>query len=46
MAATRGIDLAELDKRDPEMGSVVRLMVDQEEKDEGELEKGSKTGLK
>ena len=45
MAATRWIDLAELDKRDLEMGSVVRLMVDQEEKDEGELEKGSKTGL-
>ena len=41
MTATRGIDLAELDKRDPEVGAAVRLMVGQEEKDEGELEKGS-----
>ena len=46
MAATGGIDLAELDKKDPEMASAVRLMVEQEEKDEEELKKGSKTGLK
>ena len=41
-----GINLAELDERDPELASAVRLMVEQEEKDEGELEKRSKTGLK
>ena len=46
MAATGGIDLAELDTKDPEMASAVRLMVEQEEKDEEELKKGSKTGLK
>ena len=46
MAAPGGIDLAELDKRDPELASAVRLMVEQEEKDEGELKKGSKTGLR
>ena len=39
MAATGGIDLAELDKKDPEMASAVRLMVEQEEKDEEELKK-------
>ena len=46
MAATGGIDLDELDKKDPEMASAVRLMVEQEEKDEEELRKGSKTGAK
>ena len=46
MAATGGIDLAELDKKDLEMASSVRLMVEQEEKDEEELIKGSKTGFK
>ena len=46
MAATGGIDFAELDKKDPEMASAVRLMVEQEEKDEEELRKGSKTGAK
>ena len=46
MASTGGIDWAELDnKRDPNLASAVRLMVEQEEKDEGELKKGSKTGL-
>ena len=46
MAATGGIDLAELEKKDPEMASAVRLMLEQEEKDEEELKIGSKTGLK
>ena len=46
MAATGGIDLAEFDKRDPEMAFAVRLMVEQEEKDEGELKNGRKIGLK
>ena len=41
-----GLDLAELDERDPELASAVRSMVEQEEKDEGELEKRSKTGFK
>ena len=45
MASTGAIDLAELDKRDPNLASAVRLMVEHEEKDEGELKKGSKTGL-
>ena len=45
MVSTGGIDLAELDERDPKMASAVRLMVEQEEKDEGELKKGSKNGL-
>ena len=38
-----GIDLSELDKRDPEMASAVRLMVEEEEKDEGKLKKGKQT---
>ena len=47
MAATGGgIDLAELDKKNPEVASAVRLMLEQEEKDEEELKKGSKTGPK
>ena len=45
MAATGGIDLAELDKKDPEMASAVRLMVEQEEKDEEELKKEAKLDL-
>ena len=46
MAVTGKIEMTELDKKDPEMAFVVRLMAEQEEKDEGELEKGRKTGLK
>ena len=42
MAATGGIDLAELDKKDPELASAVRLMVEQEEKGEEELKKEAK----
>ena len=39
------IDLAELDKKDPEMASAVRLMFEQEEKDEEELKKEAKLDL-
>ena len=46
MAATEATELPQLDKRYPEMASAVRLMAEQEEKDEGELEKGSKSGPK
>ena len=45
MAATGGTDLAELDKKDPEMASAVRLMFEQEEKDEEELKKEAKLDL-
>ena len=38
MAATGGIDLEKLDQRDPEMASLVQKLLEQEEKDEGELE--------
>ena len=46
MAATEGTDMAQLDKRNPKIASAVRLMAEQEEKEEGELEKGSKSGPK
>ena len=46
MAATAGTDLAELGKRDPELASAVGFMVKRKEKDERELETGSKSRLK
>ena len=46
IAVTRKTELTEPEKKHNEMAFVVRLMVEQEEKDEGELEKGRKTRLK